>query len=315
VSDLITLGETMALFTGAGVGPLRTATGATVSAAGAESNVAIGMRRLGLGAAWIGRVGDDALGELVLARLRAEDVDVSGAIVDAAAPTGLMVKEQRTCELARVYYYRRDSAGSRLRPEDVDVERVAAARVLHVTGITPALGATARAAVDRAVDAARAAGTLVSLDYNYRAALWSPEEAGPVLRELTARADLVFAGEEEAQLVAGAVKPSAAARALAALGPRHAVVKLGDRGAVALVDGVAYEAPAFPVRAVDAVGAGDAFVAGYLAAVLAGRTPPECLRRGSAAGAFAVTVPGDWEGLPTAADLELFERGAGTVLR
>ncbi|MFL5926066.1 MAG: sugar kinase [Gaiellaceae bacterium] len=315
MTELLTLGETMALFSAPTVGPLRHATTMLLGAAGAESNVAIGVRRLGHSAAWIGRVGDDELGRLVLARLRGEDLDVSGAVVDPTAQTGLMVKEQRTADVARVYYYRRDSAGSRIAPGDVDAERVAAARVLHVTGITPALSASARDAVEHAVEIARNSGTLVSLDYNYRSALWTADEAREVLHNMTARADLVFAGEDEAELVVGTADGDAAARALAALGPSHAVVKRAAAGAVAIADGTVLHAPAVPVRAVDAVGAGDAFVAGYLAALLDGAPPPDCLRTACAAGAFAVTVAGDWEGLPTRAELALLERSAGTVVR
>jgi len=144
---LVTLGETMALFTADRVGPLRHATTMRVGIAGAESNVAIGVRRLGHPAAWIGRVGSDELGQLVLGRLRAERVEVDAAVVDPEAPTGLMVKEHRTADLARVVYYRRGSAGSRLAPGDLDEARIRGARVLHLTGITPALSASARSDV------------------------------------------------------------------------------------------------------------------------------------------------------------------------
>jgi 2-dehydro-3-deoxygluconokinase len=160
---LVTLGETMALFTSDRVGPLRHATTMRVGVAGAESNVAIGVRRLDHPAAWMGRVGADELGELVLGRLRAERVDVDAAVLDRDAPTGLMLKEHRTAGLARVVYYRRGSAGSRLEPGDLDEGRIRAARVLHLTGITPALGATARAAVHAAAETARAAEALAGL--------------------------------------------------------------------------------------------------------------------------------------------------------
>jgi 2-dehydro-3-deoxygluconokinase len=313
---LVTLGETMALFTGDRVGPLRHATTMRVGIAGAESNVAIGVRRLGHPAAWIGRVGADELGQLVLGRLRAERVDVDAAVVDPEAPTGLMVKEHRTADLARVVYYRRGSAGSRLEPGDLDEARIRAARVLHLTGITPALSATARAAVHAAAETARGAGVPVSLDVNYRSALWPPERAAAELRDLARRCELVFAGEDEAELLVGDHGgPERAAEALAALGPRQAILKLGARGAVAVVDGRLHRQPALPVRAVDPVGAGDAFVAGYLAGVLDGGAGPDCLRTGAACGAFAVTVAGDWEGLPTREELDLLGHGAGTVLR
>ncbi len=142
-----------------------------------------------------------------------------------------------------------------------------------------------------AIDVAAGAGTLVSLDFNYRAALWSAEEAAAELRDLTGRADL------------------------AALGPRHAVVKRGPAGAVAVVDGTPHTVPAVPVRAVDSVGAGDAFVAGYLASLLRECESEACLATAAACGAFAVTVPGDWEGLPTWEELRLLERSSGTVIR
>jgi 2-dehydro-3-deoxygluconokinase len=313
---LVTLGETMALLSSDQVGRLRHASVLRLGVAGAESNVAIGVRRLGVPAAWTGRVGDDELGQLILRELRAERVDVAAAKVDPGAPTGLMLKEQRTAELARVVYYRRGSAGSRLAPGDLDEATVTGAGVLHLTGITPALSASARAAVYAAAETARGAGVPVSLDFNYRRALWSAAEAAAELRDLTAAAEVVFAGDDEAALVVGERDPAGMAAALARLGPRHAVVKRGADGAVAVVDGAVHEVPALPVQAVDSVGAGDAFVAGYLAELLAGSGPAECLRTAAACGAFAVTAPGDWEGFPTRDELDLLNhRGGGTVIR
>jgi 2-dehydro-3-deoxygluconokinase len=312
---LVTLGETMALLSSDQVGRLRHASVLRLGVAGAESNVAIGVRRLGVPAAWTGRVGDDELGQLILRELRAERVDVAAAKVDPGAPTGLMLKEQRTAELARVVYYRRGSAGSRLAPGDLDEATVTGAGVLHLTGITPALSASARAAVHAAAETARGAGVPVSLDFNYRSALWSAAEAAAELRDLTAAADLVFAGDEEAALVVDELDPAGMAGALARLGPRHAVVKRGADGAVAVVDGAVHAVPSVAVRAVDSVGAGDAFVAGYLAELLAGSGAVECLATAAACGAFAVTAPGDWEGFPTRDELELLRRGGGTVIR
>src|SRR5207244_9269823 len=133
-------------------------------------------------------------------------------------------------------YYRKGSAGSRLDPSDIDVDLIRNARVLHVTGITPALSDSAREAVRYAVDVARSAGVPVSLDLNYRRLLWSPEEAGPVLAELVRQADIVFATEPEALLVVSGDTPAALGRALGALGPRQVLVKLGALGAVAVLD-------------------------------------------------------------------------------
>jgi 2-dehydro-3-deoxygluconokinase len=140
----------------------------------------------------------------------------------------------------------------------------------------------------------------VSVDVNYRGKLWSRFDAAPVLRDLVSRADVAFAGPAEAALFLGDEEPVAG---LAALGPAEVVVKDGARGCAALLDGKRYEVPALPVTVVDPVGAGDAFVAGYLADRMAGATPSARLRTAIATGAFAVTVPGDCEGLPRRAEL------------
>jgi 2-dehydro-3-deoxygluconokinase len=313
---LVTLGETMGLVGADGIGPLEYARSFSLGIGGAESNVAIGVARLGGTATWIGRVGADATGDLIGRRLRAEGVEAI-AVRDPGF-TGLMVKHRRAEGALHVDYHRAGSAGSRLEPADVPDATVRAAAVLHVTGITPALSGSARAAVLHAVGVARAAGVPVSVDVNYRAKLWEPAAAAPVLRDLVSRADIVFAGPEEAALVLGGNPRPAPelARALTRLGPAEAVVKDGARGCTALLDGDHHDVPAPVVTVVDPVGAGDAFVAGYLTARLAGAAPVERLRTAIATGAYAVTVPGDCEGLPRRADLAAFRSAAdGDVAR
>ncbi len=314
-SGLVTLGETMAALSAPGTGPLRHQRHLELHVGGAESNVAIAVARLGGAAAWIGRVGEDELGDLVLATLRGEGVDVRHAVRDPEAPTGLLIKSRRTATAARVTYYRKGSAGSRLAVADLPVDRIRAAGVLHVTGITPALSSSARAATFAAIEEARAAAVPVSVDVNHRPTLWRDADAGPVLAELAARADVLFAGEDEAGLLGVTGEPGAVVAGLAALGPGAVVLTLGARGALAVVEDRLVEVPAPAVSAVDAVGAGDAFVGGYLAELLAGADARTRLATAAACGAFAVTVPGDWEGLPTRADLSLLGRPDGTVVR
>ncbi|MFC9699182.1 sugar kinase [Streptomyces sp. NPDC056943] len=306
--ELVTLGEVMAVAAATGPGPFATGAPLRLGWAGAEATVAIGVSRLGHRAAWTGRVGEDPAGAMILAGLRAEGVDVTGARTDPAAPTGLMLRERRTADRLRVTYYRAGLAGSRLAPDDLDEARIGTARILHVTGITPALSPTARAAVEHAVAVARAAGVTVSFDVNHRERLWSRAEAAEVLARLLPYADIVFAGPEEASLFVPEVpegEPERMARALTRLGPAQAVLKLGAEGALAVADGALHVQRAVPVTAVDPVGAGDAFVSGYLAAVLDGSPVPERLRLAALCGAFAVSVPGDWEGLPHRAELGL----------
>ncbi|MEV0901794.1 sugar kinase [Actinoplanes sp. NPDC049802] len=295
---LFTLGESMGIFVADGIGPLEHAHTFTLGVAGAESNVALGVARLGGDATWLGRLGPDATGALIAARLRASGVRVL-ALPDEAH-TGLMIRYRRSGEFIRADYHRAGSAGSRLTPADIPRDEVAAAGILHVTGITPALGDTARAAVFHAVEEARAAGVPVSVDVNYRGKLWSRFDAAPVLRDLVSRADVVFAGPDEAALFVDADDP---VDGLSELGPAEVIVKDGARGCRALIGGERFEAAARRVTVVDPVGAGDAFVAGYLADRLAGADAAQRLRTAIAAGAFAVTVPGDCEGLPDRADL------------
>lgn len=309
--SVVTIGETMALLTAPHKG-LHSGSCLPVGIGGAESNVAIGLARLGVSSTWISRLGADSFGALISRELRAEGVRVI-AKNDPTAPTGMMVKEHRGGTPWRVRYYRSNSAAAQLTPADLDETAIAEAGVLHLTGITPALGPGPLLTVQRAIDIARAAGTLVSLDVNYRSTLWSPEEAAGVLSRLTAGVDLLFAGPEEAALLLGWDQtPSSTptfedgenlARGLAKLGPSTVVVKLGALGSVALRGESTHRAPTLPITVVDAVGAGDAFVAGYLSEHSAGSTVPECLTMGNVLGGAVCQQPGDWEGLPTREEL------------
>jgi len=306
MTDVLTFGETMAVLRAEVPGPLRLAGSLRMGMAGAESTVAIGLARLGHAARWVGRVGDDEFGRLVLERLRAECVDVTHVSTDDA-PTGLLVREQRTADLARVRYYRAGSAGSRLSVDDLRPALAAGTRLLLLSGITPALSASALAATRAAVAHAVASGWAVCLDVNYRATLWSREAAAEVLRPLASKATIVVGDADELSLVGGV-------DALLRGGVREIVVKAGARGAsVSTVDG-SWEVPAAPVTAVDVVGAGDAFVAGYLSGWLDGLDPEQRLARGVTVAGFAVACMGDWEGLPTRAELDL-TGPPGTTLR
>ncbi|NKQ54499.1 sugar kinase [Amycolatopsis sp. K13G38] len=316
MTPVVTLGETMALLSTPPWGRVTGGSSLPVGIGGAESNVAIGLVRLGVPCTWISRVGDDALGSFVTREIRAEGVRVL-APRDPDAPTGLMLKEMRGGKPARVRYYRRGSAASLLSISDIDDAVIAAADVVHLTGITAALGPGPLAMLGHVIDVAKASGTLVSFDVNYRATLWPPEQAAPVLARLAAAADVVFAGPEEAALLLGGepgTDPVELARGVAKVGPATVVVKLGELGSLALQGDQQHRAAALEVTVVDPVGAGDAFVAGYLSGLVEACPVPECLWRGNAAGAAVCAVPGDWEGLPTREDIE--SRGdAGEVVR
>ena len=304
---VVTLGETMALMSSDTWGPLQHSRAMTMGIGGSESNVAIALRRLGVDVTWIGRVGEDSLGDLVAREIGAEGVSVR-AIRDPDAQTGVMIKERRTSRQTRVWYYRSGSAGSRLCPADIDPVTIRSAALLHVTGITPALSSSAADATFTAVNLAREAGVPVSFDLNYRSKLWSAAEAREVYRRIIPLADLVFAGDGEAEIALGGGTPAdvtgmTLAHRLVDAGAGQAIVKLGEHGAVAVVDGVEYQRSAIAVDPLDTVGAGDGFVAGYLAEYLAGESVAACLTTAVTVGAYACLVPGDWEGMPSRNEL------------
>jgi 2-dehydro-3-deoxygluconokinase len=312
VPDVVTFGESMALFRADPAEPLRTARRFGRSIAGAESNLAIGLSRLGCRAGWFGRVGDDPLGLGILDTLRAEDVDVSRAIVDDAAPTGLLVRDTHAERRIDVVYARRGSAGSRLSPSDLDRDYLIAARVLHVTGITPALSPTALAATAEAVRIASEAGVVVSFDPNLRRRLWPDMTAARrALLPLIERSQIVLVGHAEATLLTGQESPVAAGQWLVDHGVTTVAVKLGADGALGFGGGHSYHGQALAVHPVDPIGAGDAFDAAFLCGWLRGADLPACVDEGNLAAGLSIQVCGDIEGLPYRREMD--ERRANNL--
>ncbi|WP_235008800.1 sugar kinase [Arthrobacter sp. SLBN-122] len=319
---LLTFGEAMVSLRSAG--PLANGGSLNIQVAGAESNVAIGVARLGHTAAWAGAVGADPHGEFIVKQLRGEGVQLHHR-VHPDRSTGVMFLEQRTADLSRAFYYRAGSAGSTISRSQVASALDGGARILHLTGITPALSPEARDAVEYAAERAAAEGVAVSFDVNYRSKLWSRDQARAVLGPLARHAAIVIASDDELDLVAPsregrkAAAPAAAEACSAAhlldLGVREVVVKRGAAGAAVHTTEGLLEAPAIAVTSVDTVGAGDAFTAGYLSALLDGEDVPARLHRGILAGAFAVSTRGDWEGLPRREELALLDAARGSTQR
>lgn len=315
-TELTVLGETMASLSPGHIGPLRHARALGLSVAGSESTVATGAARLGHDAAWIGRVGDDELGRTVLSRLRGENLTVH-AVTDPEAPTGLMIKERPAAGHSRVHYYRGGSAGSRLRPDDLPASLLEHTRVLHTTGITLALSESARLTVHEAMRRTRAAGGTVSFDVNHRSTLWPDGTARTALAAVLPLVDVLFASVDEAVLVTGDQGRDAVGtgRELLAAGPHTVVLTDGAAGAVCVTSGRTVRVPAVPVQAVDPVGAGDAFVSGYLSGLLGGLDDEARLARAAAVAALCVASEGDWEGLPERERLASVGAEPGTVTR
>ncbi|MFC4585848.1 sugar kinase [Sphaerisporangium corydalis] len=309
--DVVTFGEAMAALRACD--PIRLGGTMRLSVAGAESNVAIGLARLGHRVRWTGLVGADETGELVLRTLRAEGVDVTHARADVRGPTGLILFERRIGDLTRVIYHRAGSAASFLVPEDVLPSLDPPPRFLHLTGVTPALGPGPAAAVM----AAARSGVPVCLDVNHRPRLWDRDRAAGALRPLVPWLSVLVASDDELELVAPASATTELDRISALLdaGVGQVVVKRGADGADGHTVTETVRAPARRVPVADLVGAGDAFVAGYLSGLLDGLDLAGRLDRAVTTGAFAVASPGDWEGLPARHELGLLDSLPGTTLR
>jgi 2-dehydro-3-deoxygluconokinase len=318
--EVVTVGECLASLVATSPGPLSEAWTFERHIAGAEANVAVGLARLGHAVAYIGRIGADGFGIAIVRRLRGEGVDVGHLAVDPDAPTGVMFRERRALGAAEVLYDRTGSAASRLAPGDIDRAvdggLFEGARWLHLTGITPALSETARAATIRARDVAREAGLMVSLDINLRRRLWSDAAAGPTLRGLATGVDVVLGSPDEVAVIADAdpaADPAELAANVATVGPSTVIVKLGAGGALGLEAGATpVLIPALPVPiVVDPVGAGDGFCAGFIAGRLDGVDLETALRMGNACGALAVAAVGDQAGLPDREELGRLLAGGG----
>ncbi|WP_223733352.1 sugar kinase [Streptomyces purpurogeneiscleroticus] len=285
--EVLCLGEAMVLVAPAPGERLATARSAAIRVAGAESTVAQYLSDLGHRTAWASRVGADPLGEQVLAAIARTGVDVGHVERDRSAPTGVYFKDPGP-EGTRVHYYRAGSAASRMTPAYLDGLPLSTARLVHLSGVTPALSDGCAATSTALFERARAAGKICSFDVNYRSALWSTQQAAGPLLALARQADVVFVGLDEAQHVWGA---ETAEQVRELVGPeRHLVVKNADVGATHFPpgDGPAVFVPANPVEVVEPVGAGDAFAAGYLSAWLRGAEPADRLRLGHRLAAFAL---------------------------
>ncbi|MFC4948209.1 sugar kinase [Pseudonocardia sp. GCM10023141] len=313
--DVVTFGEAMVVHLAEPGLPLAAAATLRRTVAGSEFNVAVGLSRLGLRAGWFGRLGDDVPGRLVAATLRAEGVDTSRVRLDPDGWTGLLVRDALADRPVTVQYHRAGSAASTLGPSDVDADYLRSARTLFLSGITAVLSDTARAASERAVRLASEHGLTVVFDPNVRRRLGPVERTAAVLRPLAAAAHVVLAGRDEAELITGRGVPADAAAWFLERAARLVVLKDGARGAWATDGTTTWEQPAVPVHAVDPVGAGDAFAAGFLAARTRGRDVGAALRQGAIVAAAVVAVPGDIEGLPTAAEVAMPSGGAGMVRR
>lgn len=295
---LLTIGETMAAFTPDASGPLRYVTGYGIRTAGAESNVAVGLAKLGIEAAWLSRLGKDEFGVFIRNQLRAEGVDCSQVIFDSSHRTGVMFKETGVGE-TKVFYYRENSAASHLCPENLNPALFEGVEILHLSGITPVLSDSCREMTLEAVRLAKRSGVKVSFDPNIRRKLWGDRDYVPLIRSITLQSEIVLIGLDEAECLFGTRDAEAIVSLLFREGcAQYVAIKDGGNGAWAADPNTMEKIPPYPCKPVEPIGAGDGFNAGFLAGILQGKDVITAGKMGAICGALATQTPGDVEGYP-----------------
>lgn len=298
--DVVTFGESMVVFNPNTSGPLRHIHTFTKSLGGAESNVATAIAKLNHSVGWFSKVSNDEFGRFVIDAIRAEGVDTSRVIIDNERSTGLLFKEHYQRSNPNVYYYRKNSAASSISPEDIDEEYIKQAKILHLTGITPALSERARQAVYKAIDIAKENNVMVSFDPNIRLKLWTIEEAKKVLVDIANRADIVMPGLDEAELLLGLNDKDEVCDYFLNKEAKIVAVKLGAEGCYIKNKKEGVKVSGYDVSNLiqDTAGAGDGFAAGFLSGYLEELSLKEIGEYANGVGAMATLVAGDMEGYP-----------------
>lgn len=291
---LVTIGETMVLLAPPPHSSLVDADSLTVHIGGAESNVAMYLAELGHRVEWVGAVGHDPFGEIVLTTLGDAGVGLS-AVQTSSLRTGVYFKDSKHGRTT-VHYYRDGSAATNLDASVYAHPAIRGARVLHLTGITAALSASCRDLVEGGTLRRALPGAMVSFDVNYRPALWRDGSAQRVLTPIANASDVVFVGLDEARALWGCESPQDVRELLPA--PRVVIVKNDEIGAHSFVGSEHFFAPSPRVEVVEPVGAGDAFAAGYLAGTLDGLSEVARLRMGHLLASRTLMVTSDHAELP-----------------
>jgi 2-dehydro-3-deoxygluconokinase len=290
---VVCLGETMLMFAPPPYELIEHCDQFTAYSGGSESNVAIGLERLGIHAGWIGKLPDNALGRKVVNGIRAYGVDTSACVWTAEGRLGtFFVEWGAPPRPIKTIYDRAASAATTLTVDELDWDYLQRAEWLHLTGITPALSETCRQSTVQIVARARERGCRVSFDVNYRSLLWSPDEAQVACQQILPHVNLLIATEEDARMVLGQAleREEMLQRLFALYSLDAAVITCGADGSMAYDGGHLYRSAGYPVQVVNRLGAGDAFAAGLLYGYLTSGLQSG-LEYGVAMAALKITIP------------------------
>lgn len=269
---------------------------------GDTSNAAVAAARQGVKVAYLTALGRDPAGARFLDLWQSEGIGVSGVRHSGDLPTAVYFVTHGKAG-HEFLYYRRGSAASGYGPADVDAALVQGAAILHASGISQAISASAADAVFHAIALARAAGVRVSYDTNYRPRLWPAARAAAVIHAAIAQADIALPSLDDAVTLTGLAAPDAIADFYLRLGPRIVALKLGADGVLLATPDGRWRIPAFPCRAKDATGAGDTFAGSFLARLILGDEPGAAARYAAAAAALKCEGFGAVAPIPHAAQV------------
>lgn len=314
--DVITIGDGMITFDPASKGPLRFVGQFQRKIGGAELNVMLGCARLGLRSGWISRLGKDEFGRHIVNTVRGEGVDVSEVKLEEGYATSLNFKEVQESGAGRTFYYRLPSPTETLTPDTLPEDYIKQAKILHVTGVFPAIQPQNREVILRAMQMAKENGVKVSFDPNIRLRLWSKEEARQTMLTYLPYVDYLLTGREELEILFDSENDGFLREKLGGYSFEQIIMKDGDKGSAVLQNGSWKHVAGFPVaKVVDTVGAGDGFDSGFLYGILQNWPVERSLQFANAIGAMVVQVSGDNEGLPYLEEVEGFLGQRETIER
>lgn len=315
--EVITIGETMVVLDSASPGPLRYAHQFQCHTGGAETNVAVGLVRMGHSSGWISRLGRDEFGKKIINTFRGEGVDTSRVTTDPTRSTGVFFRESAGGGEYHNYYYRKHSAFSAITPDDLDEAYIRSAQYLMISGVTLAVSEQAARTAKRAMEIAKEAGVKVCFDPNLRLKMWSIEQARIAMEGIWPMVDIALPGMEEGQLLFDVNQPDEVAHLLQSkYGIETVIVKVEAGGAVGYQDNQKIVSPGFHTDHIaDTFGAGDSFCAGVLSGCLNGWPLRKTLQFANAIGAMVVSAPGNIEAIPYFDQVTAFIEGKSEILR
>lgn len=303
MNDVITIGDAMITFDPDTTGPMRFVNSFKRKVGGAELNVAIGCARLGLKTGWISRLGKDEFGQYIYNFARGEGIDVSEVKLMKDYPTSINFKEINGDGSSNTFYYRHKSPTLTLKSDSLDEAFFEQARLLHITGVFPAVNDQNIATVGRAIQLAKKHSLKISMDPNIRLKLWDEKKARTTLLGWMSDVDYLLAGIEELELLFGTDDVDSLVEKINEYSVSHLFIKQGENGSMLWTENNLYKQRSeININAIDTVGAGDGFDAGALYGILHNWSPEKTLKFANIIGSMVVEVQGDNEGLPQLED-------------